>query len=157
MNLDELLPESTQMEFRHRPVSIPGDLRTSWRLALIIFILGQSRGQKASLSKLHLLSDALRSSQTIKKLGKILNGELQPSDWRIRVEPALGRALDFAMGERLISFENGPSFKLTSKGRQAASILNQRVDLLTTERDFLVNNGHGVSESFVKNLVRMQG
>jgi hypothetical protein len=108
MTLDEVLPETATFSFRSRPGSVPGDLRISWRLAVVLLILKYSRSKRASLPKLHLLNDAIRSKSAMEKLAEIVTGNRSVQDWRIRVEPALGRALDFARGEGLVEFKSGP-------------------------------------------------
>lgn len=156
MLFEELLPERPTFKFRHRPGALPGDLRISWRLALLILILRHSRGGKASLAKLHLLNDALRSETALEKLAEILSESRTSLDWRIRVEPALGRALDIARGEGLVSVKNGPVYRLTEKGVVAADALEEKEHLLDMERAFLATYARQVSERFVNDLVRMQ-
>ena len=156
MLFEEFLPERPTFEFRHRPGILPGDLRISWRLALLILILSHSRGRKASLAKLHLLNDALRSETATKKLTEILSESRDSLDWRIRVEPALGRALDIARGEGLLSVGKGPVYRLTKMGVIAAAALEKKENLLIMERAFLATYSRQVSERFVTDLVRLR-
>jgi hypothetical protein len=55
------LPEADRFSFRVRPVAVPGELRISWRLAVITLMLHHCRQQRASLIKLHILNDVIRS------------------------------------------------------------------------------------------------
>jgi hypothetical protein len=48
--------------FKSRPSPVPGDLRPTWRIALILLILINSRSKKASLRKLHVVSWAARTA-----------------------------------------------------------------------------------------------
>jgi hypothetical protein len=43
-------------ELLARPEPLPGDLRLAWGLALVLLILGRSRGKRASLQKLHFMA-----------------------------------------------------------------------------------------------------
>jgi hypothetical protein len=156
MTLDEILPETATFSFRSRPGSVPGDLRISWRLGVVVLILRYSRSRKASLPKLHLLNDAIRSKSAMEKLADIIAGNRPTQDWRIRVEPALGRALDFARGEGLVEFKSGPSYQLGVRGVEASDIILKSGDVLTAEREFLGALGQAVTEKFVNDLVRMQ-
>lgn len=48
------------------------------------------------------MNDAARSFNDADLLGDILVGATDSSRWRIKVEPALGRALDLMVGESLL-------------------------------------------------------
>ena len=89
--------------FERKPSPVPGDLRIGWRLPLTLLMLNSSRGKSASLAKLNLLNDALRSQNSREKLGKIIRGEVPHIEWRMRVEPAFGRNVDLMIGRRLAS------------------------------------------------------
>lgn len=153
MTLGELLPESTAFSFQRRPIGVPGDLRLSWRLALVVLILLHSRGKKASLAKLHLLNGALRSQAAIQALRVVFEEKRELAGWRLSVEPALGRALDFARGEGLVSSESGPAYRLTPKGERMAKALAQEPDALVSEREFLQLYGSMFTEGRVKKLL----
>lgn len=151
--LNELLPEGSFV-FRRRPVSVPGDLRIAWRLALLILVLSFSRGKKASLAKLHLVNDALRSEDGRNKLAHIITSPRTVPEWPFRVEPALGRAIDMARGEGLIMVEGGPTYRLTEKGIHAVEALLGQGEALQQERVFLESQGHKISEAFVRSIVQ---
>ena len=148
-------PRRATFSFRSRPAAVPGDLRISWRLAVIFLILRYSRNKKASLPKLHLLNDTIRSEAAMEKLAEIVTEKRSVQDWRIRVEPALGRALDLARGEGLVEFKSGPSYQLTVRGLETSDVILKADDVLTAEREFLSAFGQAVTEQFVNSLVRM--
>src|ERR1043166_4577806 len=100
-----------------RPEPVPGDLRRAWGIALLILILGSSRGKRASLQKLHFLSHSARMRQTRREVQEVFSGERPPADLVVRVEPWLNRALAFAKGSNLIELEKGKSAKLTDAGQ----------------------------------------
>ena len=153
MELEELLPNSSFI-FRRRPVSVPGDLRISWRLALLILVLAYSRGKKASLAKLHLVTEALRSEGGKNRLANILSDPRTEPQWPFRVEPALARAIDMAKGEGFITPEGGPAYRLTPKGMGAAEAVKGRQDVLEQERAFLESHGPNITEGFVNGVIR---
>ena len=51
-------------ELTSRPEPVPGDLRMAWGMALIILILGRSRGKRASLQKLHFMAHSARTKES---------------------------------------------------------------------------------------------
>ena len=92
-----------------RPEPVPGDLRVAWGIALVVLILGKSRGKRASLQKLHFLAHSARTRQARLEAQEVFARERRPSDFVVRVEPWLNRALAFARGAGLIDLEKGKS------------------------------------------------
>ena len=88
----------------------------AWGIFLVVLLLSRSRGNKASLQKLHLMAYSARTRQSRQEALRVFNGALPPSDLLVRVEPWLNRAIAFAKGARLIEFEGGKSVKSTQRG-----------------------------------------
>lgn len=99
-----ILQPHTPFLFRERPSPVPGDLRISWRFALNLLVLNKSRAKRSSLARLYIMNDAARSFDDADLLSDILIGASPISEWRIKVEPALGRALDLMVGEDLLGW-----------------------------------------------------
>ena len=64
-----------RFSFRARPLPVPGDLRINWRLAVILLMLENSRAKRASLAKLHVLNEAVRSRTARATLESILDSD----------------------------------------------------------------------------------
>ena len=131
------IPERSSFSFQSRPIPVPGDLRISWRLALILLMLGRCRAKRASLVKLHLLNDAIRSGRTHDQLEAALAGERQLWLWPVRVEPAFGRALDFVVGDGLAEWtqtSQRAAIQLTKVGIAAWEALDREADILPGEK-----------------------
>jgi hypothetical protein len=142
--------------FRERPKPCSGDLRISWRISAILLALLHSRGKKASFAKLHVLNDALRSRASRDKLESILNDEIPAYKWRLRVEPAFTRALNFAVGEGFAIWSvgnNRPSLSLTEKGVEVAREVEACKDVLVEEQLFIDGLAGKITERFVKDLL----
>lgn len=125
-----------RFSFRRRPVPVPGDLRIAWRVALIIAMLGSSRAHRASLAKLHIINDAIRSGQE-DRLKSILSGTHAAVPWNLRVEPAFARAVDFVVGEKLAIWTKATgraALQLTKTGVDAAAAVLGVEDALVEER-----------------------
>ena len=112
--LDALL--DGPFELTSRPEPVPGDLRLAWGMALVILILGRSRGKRASLQKLHFMAYSTRTRETRQETARVLEGHVATSTLVVRVEPWLNRALAFAHAAGLVALENGRHAKLTEKG-----------------------------------------
>jgi hypothetical protein len=156
VELADLVPAGQRIRFEHRPVTVPGDMRISWRLAVVALMLHWSRAQKASLSKLHILNSALRLPDTRRLLLLVLGGGERPIAFPFAVEPALGRALDFARAEDLVKPAGPANYTLTRKGQALGQALENASDTLRIERDFLSSVSPRLTESLVQALLRVQ-
>jgi hypothetical protein len=123
--------------FKRRPSPVPGDLRPTWRIALILLILLNSRSKKASLRKLHVVSWAARTSVNRELFIKYSKGEIAKDEVIPRVEPSLNRAIDLARGEGLVSIDDGKNLALSASGLKAAEEINGSDDCLVEEKAFL--------------------
>lgn len=142
--------------FERKPSPVPGDLRIGWRIPLTLLMLNYSRGKKASLAKLNLLNDALRSEGSRKKLGKIISGETALIEWRMRVEPAFSRNVDLLMGGQLAEWMvvNGKAaIRLTDKGKTIAKKLEDDEESFVTEKAFLREFSSKITEGFVTQIL----
>lgn len=142
--------------FSERPKPCAGDMRISWRISVTLLALLHSRGKKASFAKLHVLNDALRSQASRDKLEAILEEKLPAYTWRLRVEPAFTRALDFLVGEGFADWSfssNRTALTLTEKGIQVAKEIDSIGDVLVDERCFLKGMASKITEGFVQNML----
>ena len=151
------ISSARRFSFTSRPIPVPGDLRINWRLAVILLMLGSSRSNKASLAKLHLLNDAVRSTQSLDRLKSILSESSGLLGWHMRVEPAFGRAIDFAVGEKLAEWTRTAQrsgLQLTKQGISAAATIAKIDGVLTGEKEFFSGVAKQISEDFVTKVLR---
>ena len=150
------LDTDRSFSFERRSTPVPGDLRIGWRLPLTLLMLNSSRGKKASLAKLNLLNDALRSKRSLEKLSKIIRRETALIEWRMRVEPALGRNVDLMIGGQLAEWRvaNGrAAICLTDHGREVAETLEGDTEIFVAEKAFLKEISSKVTEGFVNQIL----
>jgi len=150
------LNSDRSFSFERKPSPVPGDLRIGWRLPLTLLMLYSSHGKKASLAKLNLLNDALRSERSREKLGKIIRGETALIEWRMRVEPAFGRNVDLMTGGQLAEWRiaNGKAaICLTDKGKEVAKQLDKDDNSFVTEKAFLKEFSKKITEGFVTQVL----
>jgi len=150
------LDTDQNISFERRPSPVPGDLRIGWRLPLTLLMLNSSRGKKASLAKLNLLNDALRSESSREKLGKIIRGETALIEWRMRVEPAFGRSVDLMTGRQLAEWRvaNGKAaICLTDTGKEVAARLENDDGSFEAEKAFLKEFSGKITEGFVTQIL----
>ena len=133
--------------FRPRPLSLPEDLRPSWRIGLLVLLLSACcRGAKSSRAKLHVLAWGFRTAQSQVELQAAMKGNLNPRALIVRFDPFLDRALDFAIGERLIQINGGKSVSLTPTGKALAAEIQKSDEVFKNEKRFANEIRLGVTE-----------
>jgi hypothetical protein len=145
-----LQPE--RFSFRSRPIAVPGDLRIEWRISVIVLMLGHSRAKRASLAKLHILNDAIRAARSEHLLELVVKAAPGKMPWTFRVEPAFGRAVDFAVGDKLAGWTttaDRSALQLTAQGVHLFEALTRDADLLTSEKDVLAKYAKTMTETMV--------
>lgn len=153
--------------FAARPTPLPCDLRPVWRLHILVLILDQCWGGRASLEQLHVLNWAIRSEETRTTFLQFLRGRRTPNETVVRYDPSLTRAIDFALGEQLVtrygdeplvgSESRGASpfrLLLTKKGRDLVAEIRSWKDCFAMEKDFLAGIGKKITQGQVEALFR---
>ena len=146
--------------FRPRPTSLPPELRPDWRISVLLLILLKTgHANTASLKKLHVISWAIRNAGDRRVFLDILKGNATADALMVRFDPALNRALEFALGEKLVAFERlasgGLNVSLTEIGRRTALELEKYRDCLQHEKAFLYDVGK-VSEAKIENILNWE-
>lgn len=147
---------SETFSFSERPSPVPGDLRINWRVSLILLIALSSRMNRVSLAKMHVLTEAVRSPVSFQLLQRIIAGLQSPLDWPVRVEPALARAVDLTVGDRLASWTNLSGrigIELTSAGVTAARAVKELPDAMVDEQKCLDAMSSRATETLVTRLI----
>lgn len=140
--------------FRSRPEAIPGDFRPLWRISIILLTLKfASWGNKSTLSRLHVLNWAIRTSDNRESIRRIISGDLSPDKVIVRIEPSLIRALELARGEGLIEYLSGKTIKLTNKGNEVAENISKEPNLFSEEMVFLEEIGkRNLNETIISQI-----
>lgn len=155
MNVSEPALAHRRFSFQRRPTPVPGDLRIAWRVALILIMLGSSRSNRASLAKLHVLNDAVRSDQH-GLLKAALADAHRELPWIFRVEPAFARAIDFVVGEKLATWTKATgraALQLTKVGVKAAEAVMGLEGALVTERAIVSDLAKAITETTMATLL----
>lgn len=138
--------------FVRRPVPLPPDLRPLWKLLSVCLILLRCcRGQKAGLTKLHILAWCFKSAPAGRALLSFLDGAHRSEEVIVHVEPSLNRAIDFGVAEGLFKLATG-KVALTDKGKQVARAIDNMDGVFEPEKQFLARVGHRLTDGAVKRL-----
>lgn len=154
-----MLRPHTPFTFQERPSPVPGDLRIAWRFALNLLILNKSRAKRSSLARLYIMNDAARSVTEAELLGDILVGVAALSQWRIKVEPALGRALDLMVGETLLHWttvSNRVGVELSATGLSLAKEIDGDDEIMVHEKHRIGTLSAKLTESRVTEFLTVK-
>lgn len=153
-DMGSIIPElETDFVFRRRPLAIPGDLRPTWKIALLVLVLKSCcRGSRTSLARLHVLCWALSAPDSRAALLAAISGQLDPRSLIVRFDPFLERALQYAIGEKLVVHWRGRAVELTPTGKKLAAEVIATEDLFNSEKEFLALIGQDLSEKLVNRM-----
>jgi hypothetical protein len=141
--------------FRRKPRSIPPDLRTDWKVSLLLLILEiSSRGGRSSLKRLHVLNWAVRSSRHQEEFEATNTSNTPLFNFNVRFEPAFSLAIDLAVAAGLTTWVGGDRLELTAIGRSTAKGLLKSKDFFIPEVDFLRRVGKSVTEAQAVSLLK---
>lgn len=155
---DLQIPElSTSFFFRRRPIAVPGDLRPAWRIGLLMLLLKKCcRQSRSSLTRLHVLDWAVRTPEHQPPLLALLSKSVTPDSLIVRFDPALNRAIDFAIGEGLVQRFAGSRIELTREGDALASDIIKNEELYPAEKSFVDKIRQQVTEGLVDQVFGMR-
>lgn len=139
--------------FKKRPTPLPGELRATWGIAMLLTIVFHSRGKKTSLQRLHVVNWAVRSETNRMQFLTALNGSGRNFNFVPRVEPSLNRAIDLAAAENLVVVNHGRNLLLTKRGLAAAEELDTAKDAFVVEKAFLRAIKSAATEKKVEELL----
>lgn len=141
--------------FRDRPSSAPSDLRPVWRVPVVLLLVSRCRGAKATHEQLHVLSWAVRSSDSAESLAAFLNGLIPPERAVVRHDPALERATGIAHGFGLIEWKTR-YWQLSPAGRELLNAVEADDGLLAREKGLLDVLPKPLTQAAVETLLRRE-
>jgi hypothetical protein len=128
--------QDVSFEFRKLPTPIPGGLRPTRRIALLLLLVAKSHGSGASWKGLQLLNWAIRDQRHTELLAALWANRDIPDRPIVRFEPALDRAIDLAVGLHLLEVKASQALRLTDAGR-AAVVAVEKTSAFEIERALL--------------------
>ncbi len=138
-----------------RPDPIPGDLRMSWGIAILVLTLFYSRAKKSNFQKHQFIAHTERSTEGREEVRGLLAGEYRPSEVSVRVEPSLNRAVALAHSLKLVKTEKGTAVLLTDTGEQVAMAIAGG-NLLAEETSFLREVAPKITDALMKRVWRLE-
>lgn len=154
-NLREVILDGA-FTYTTRPDPMPGDLRMSWGIAMLVLALFYSRAKKSNFQKLQFMAHAVRLPEGREEVRGLLSGKYKPIDVTVRVEPSLNRAVALAHALKLVTVEKGTSVLLTDKGVKMADAIIKDNDTLKEEASFLHDVAPQMTDVLMKRVWRLE-
>ncbi|MDT8333716.1 hypothetical protein RQ831_21915 [Roseomonas gilardii] len=139
-----------------RPEPMPGDLRMSWGIAVLLLGLFYSRAKKSNFLKLQFMAHAVRLPEGREEVRGLLSGAYKPTEVSVRVEPSLNRAVALAHALKLVKIEKGTSVSLTDTGEKIATTIVKDDETLRTEVSFLREIAPKMTDALMKRIWRLE-
>lgn len=139
-----------------RPDPMPGDLRMSWGLAVLVLALFYSRAKKSNFQKLQFMAHAVRLPEGREEVRGLLSGAYRSTDVSVRVEPSLNRAVAFAHALKLVTIEKGNSVALSDAGVKMANSIVGSGETLKDEILFLSEVAPKMTDALMKRVWRLE-
>ena len=140
--------------FNAKPDAVPYNYRISYKvsqLCLIMRVCGWSNA--CSLIKLQMISYALFSKETMDRLINYAEGN-GPAPI-VRFDPAVNKALTFAIAYGFVSQQRNGNYKLTTKGHNLAERIKIAGNLMTSELTSLKELSKKLTEGKIKELTEL--
>jgi hypothetical protein len=122
--------------FEAREMPLPPDMRTTWRIPVLLMLLGKCHGQAATLTQAHVLNWAVRSEEGRAAFLRAYHGSPQLGDVIQRFDPTLDRTIDYAVGCKLADLTLTGRVRLTERGAdlvetiRASGLFEREAELL---------------------------
>lgn len=140
--------------FNAKPDAVPYNYRISYKvsqLCLIMRLCGW--GDTCSLIKLQMISYALFSKETMNRLIDYTDGR-SPAPI-VRFDPAVNKALTYAIAYGFVSQQKSGNYKLTTKGHNLAEQIKSAGDLMVAELACLKELSKKLTEVKIKELTEL--
>ena len=151
------LEKAHSFRFKRRPIAIAAELRPDWKMGALLLILHlSSRGGKSSLRRLHILNWALRSPKNRAEFEQLREHKHPLFSFQFRFEPALGRAINLAVGEKFVEWVGGNRLQITAKGKRWITDIMKDESVMYQEREFLNRIGKDITEAIAAEMITVR-
>lgn len=139
--------------FDSKPDAVPYNYRISYKVSQICLVLDKTGWGKSgcSLIKIHMISFALSSKAAMERLDDFVHSEyaLPPI---IRFDPAVNRAITFAVADGLIYQLKNGNYLLTPKGKELVLHVDKEPELLMAEKHALEGISKKLTDKKINSL-----
>ncbi|MHC1761582.1 MAG: hypothetical protein AB9917_19115 [Negativicutes bacterium] len=139
--------------FNAKPDAVPYNYRVSYKVSLLCLIMRMCCSRDTcSLLKLHMISFAMYTRENMNRLLRFTNNESAVTPI-VRFDPAVNKALTFAIAYGFVEQQRSGNFKLTDQGKNFADRIKMVDDLLEIEKIDISEIAKKLTEAKIKGIV----
>lgn len=133
--------------------AVPFNYRISYKISLICIIIGKCCGRKGcSAIKLQMISSSVTTSKKRKELLDSVQLSFFAESTLVRFDPAISRAINFALADKLIYRQGNGLFRLTDIGKKLVASVYKEPELMVKEKQFFSNLSNKLTEEMIENF-----
>lgn len=142
-----------EIRFVERPKAIPYNYRISYKIAQIVLIIGKTviRGG-CSFLKIQIISQALKSNENFKELLNFANEQSLFSNI-IKFDPAINKAIEYALVDNILTKQKDGKFKLTTLGKEIYKEIEEDENLMCREKKNIKEISGKINEDKIKEIL----
>lgn len=145
--------DAKEITFVNRPIQVPYNYRIVYKVCKIVLIIGTTcRRGGCSTLKLHIISNAISSNEALKELSKFLENKSNRVSI-IRFDPALTRAINYALAENIIDIQADGKIKLTNIGKKVYDEIMENKEIMIIEKDTLNCISNKLTETKIEEII----
>lgn len=143
-----------EIVFDSKPDAVPYNYRISYKIAQICLIISKSCSSRSgcSLVKLHIVASAMNTKERMKDLEDFVNDKM--TFMIVRFDPAINRAIKFAMADGLVVQLKNGMLKLSEKGKRFVKQIDKE-EVLEKEKLFLKELGTKLTNDKIERLMSL--
>ncbi len=154
MNYADMI-NNYEIVFDAKPDAVPYNYRISYKVSQICLIIDMTGWGNNGCSpiKLHMISFALSSKEIMDKLIAFTQGDSEAP--MIRFDPAVNKAVSFAIADGLIVQTNKGRYALSEKGKMFVTTIKKDKGVLVAEKIELQGLSKKLSEERINRLAEI--
>ncbi|WP_271014045.1 hypothetical protein [Listeria seeligeri] len=139
--------------FNAKVDAVPFNYRISYKVSLIILIIGKCCGRKGcSAIKLQMISSSATTSKKRRELLDSVQLSFFAESTLVRFDPAISRAINFALADKLIYRQGNGLFRLTTIGKELLTSIYGDANLMFIEKQFFSELSNKLTEEMIENF-----
>lgn len=149
---DKLMPNN-DIIFEPKADAVPYHYRITYRVTLICMVIGKCCGKKGcSPIKLQMICAATENEKTQDELFKLIDMELVSETTLIRFDPAVTRAINFALYDNLVFRQSNGLYRLSEKGKKLVDAVYSDSDLMQQEKNLFDKLKNKLKEDLIERI-----
>lgn len=133
--MDNTFIQNNDIIFDAKADAVPYHYRITYRVALVCMIIGKCCGKKGcSAIKLQIICASTESLTAQAELFELVDMKIVSETTLIRFDPAITRAINYALYDNLIFRQSNGLYRLCDKGKKLVEEIYRDGDLMQQEK-----------------------